>query len=111
MKKIDALNEVMKMWTWLYRHPAQDQKYYVTHVAKLAKPWKNYCPICEFVDDKCSDCLMTWEEMNGTFCTDPESPFRKWKETNTDNPDYRTLYAGEILAMTKTITKRLDTSA
>ena len=107
MQKIEALKEITKMWIWLYKHPAHDREYYVTHVAKLAQPWKNYCPLCNLEDGKCPDCLMKWEEQNGTFCTDPESPLQKWKETTTDNPDYRTLYSGEIIAIAENATGKL----
>jgi hypothetical protein len=107
MQKIEALKEITKMWIWLYKHPAHDREYYVTHVAKLAQPWKNYCPLCNLEDGKCPDCLMKWGEQNGTFCTDPESPLQKWKETTTDNPDYRTLYSGEIIAIAKNATGTL----
>jgi len=108
MKKLEALNEAAKMWTWLYKHPAHDKKYYVTHVVKLEEPWKNDCPICEVVDSSCSDCLMQFEEQQGTFCTDPESPFRKWKETTLDNPDHRTFYAGEMIALAKKAAAKID---
>jgi hypothetical protein len=110
MNKIEALKEATKMWTWLYKHPAHDEKYYVTHVARLSEPWKNNCPVCELAEDTCANCLMTWDEQNGTFCTDPESPFRKWKETRLDNPDFRMMYAGDIIAMTKEISGRLGAS-
>jgi hypothetical protein len=97
--RIEALDDMKKMWMWLYKHPAHDKKYYASYVAKLDRPWKNDCPICDLAEQKCSDCLMQWDEQKDTFCTDTESPFRKWQETTTDNPDYRTLYAGEIIAL------------
>lgn len=111
MKKIEALNEAMKMWVWLYRHPAQDRKYYMTYVAKLDTPWKNDCPLCEISENNCASCLMQTETDKGTFCTDPESPFSKWQTTSLDNPDYRTLYAGEIAAITKNKADALMASA
>jgi len=111
MNKIEALSEVMKMWTWLYKHPAHDETYYVTHVAKLTKPWRNNCPVCDLAEAECTSCLMAWEGQNGTFCTDPESPFRKWQETTLENPDYRTLYAGDIVAMAKRISLGMGASA
>jgi hypothetical protein len=101
--KIEALDDMRKMWMWLYRHPAHDKQYYVSYVANLDKPWKNDCPICDLADGKCSDCLLQLKYLKGTFCTDPESPFRKWKETTTDNPDSRTFYAGEIIALAQEI--------
>lgn len=107
MKKIEALKEITTMWTWLYRHPAHDRKYYETHVAKLDQPWRNDCPICNQETDSCPDCPMKWEEQNGTFCTDPESPLQKWKETTLDNPDFRTLYSGEIIAIAQKAMGRL----
>ena len=103
MNKIAAVNEVEKMWTWLYKHPAHDENYYVKHVARLQKPWKNNCPACDLVEGVCANCLMAWENQSTTFCTDPESPFRKWQETTLDNPDYRTMYAGDIIALARTI--------
>jgi hypothetical protein len=110
MKKIDALKEITAMWTWLYKHPAHDRTFYEAHVAKLDQPWKNDCPICNQEADTCPDCPMKWEEQKGTFCTDPESPLQKWKETSTDNPDYRTLYSGEIIAIANKAMKRLTAS-
>ena len=107
LAKIEALDDLTKMWMWLYKHPAHDKKYYVSHVANLDRPWKNDCPLCDLADQKCSDCLMKWEEQKGTFCTDPESPFLKWEETTTDNPDYRTLFAGEIIALAQGIKEKL----
>jgi hypothetical protein len=107
MKKIEALKEIATMWTWLYKHPAHDRKYYETYVAKLNQPWRNDCPICDQEADICPDCPMKLEEQNGTFCTDPESPLQKWQATTTDHPDYRTLYSGEIIAIAQKAMRRL----
>ena len=96
------------MWTWLYKHPAHDRKYYTTYVAKVEKPWKNDCPICDLADDSCQDCPMKGEGQTGTFCTDPESPFQKWMMTSLDKPDYRTLYSGEIIAIAQKALGRLN---
>ena len=41
--KIETLNDMIKMWMWLYKHPAHDQNYYVSYVAHLDRPWKNNC--------------------------------------------------------------------
>ena len=59
MKIAEMSKEMVKMWTWLYKHPAHDREYYVTHVAKLSKPWKNLCPLCdmELTGDKCTKVL------------------------------------------------------
>lgn len=111
MKKLEALNEMTKMWIWLYKHPAQDKKYYVTHVAKLEKAWKNDCPLCEVAENNCSNCLIQLDEQQGTFCTDPESPFKKWKATSLDKPDYRTWYAGKIIAMAQEATGTMGGAA
>jgi hypothetical protein len=107
MNKIDALKEIAIMWTWLYKHPAHDRKYYETYVAKLSQPWKNDCPICDQETDTCPECPMQYPEQNGTFCTDPESPLQKWKTTATSNPDFRTLYSGEIVAIAQNAIERL----
>ena len=109
MNRIDAINETEKMWTWLYKHPAHDELYYVKHVAKMQKPWKNNCPVCELADGACSSCIIAWD--NGTFCTDPESPYSKWQATTLDNPDYRTLYAGDIIAITRTLRREIGALA
>jgi hypothetical protein len=108
MKKLEALDEAAKMWIWLYKHPAHDKKYYVTYVAKPEHPWKNDCPICEVVENSCLNCLIQLDEPHGTFCTDPESPFLKWKATTLDNPDHRTFYAGEIIALAEKAAKKLE---
>ena len=108
MDKIHALKEVTAMWTWLYRHPAHDREYYEAHVAKLNQSWKNDCPICDLETGSCPECPMKYAEQNGTFCSDPESPLQKWKATTLDNPDFRTLYSGEIIAIAQDATKRLE---
>jgi hypothetical protein len=110
MEQLEALKEISTMWTWLYKHPAHDIKYYETHVAKLDQPWKNGCPICDLEVGNCPDCPMKWEEQNGTFCADPESPLQKWKATTTDLPDFRTLYSGEIIAIAQKAMERLAAS-
>ena len=99
MEKIQALKEIVKMWIWLYKHPAHDRAYYVNHVVKLDKPWKNFCPLCDLENGKCPDCLMKYEEQKGTFCSDPESPLQKWKATPLDYPDSRTMHSGSIIAI------------
>ncbi len=113
MKVVDRSKEMVKMWTWLYKHPAHDREYYVTHVAKLSKPWKNLCPLCdlELTGDKCTNCLMSGEGQKVTFCSDPESPLNKWKITDTSNPDNRTYYAGEIIAIAQKLMGKLKGSA
>lgn len=105
MEKQEALNEVLKMWTWLYKHPAHDKEYYGTYVSRQTKPWKNNCPVCEIADDTCSNCLLTVDDPKETFCTAPDSPYRKWLETPVDNPDYRTLYAGDIIALARKVNR------
>jgi hypothetical protein len=112
MKILEMATEMVAMWTWLYKHPAHDREYYVTHVAKLAKPWKNLCPLCELelIGDKCTNCLMTSEEQKGTFCADPESPLNKWNATSTDNPDNRTYYAGEVMVIARNLIGKLRDS-
>jgi hypothetical protein len=113
MKVVDRSKEMVKMWTWLYKHPAHDREYYVTHVAKLSKPWKNLCPLCdlELTGDKCTNCLMSGEGQKVTFCSDPESPLSKWKITDTSNPDNRTYYAGEVIAIAQKLMGKLKGSA
>lgn len=112
MKVAEMSQEMVKMWTWLYKHPAHDREYYVTHVAKLSKPWKNLCPLCdlELTGDKCSKCLMAEADQKATFCSDPESPLNKWKTTDTNNPDNRTYFAGEVVAVAQRLTGRLGAS-
>jgi hypothetical protein len=39
--KIEALDDMRKMWMWLYKHPAHDKQYYVSYVANLDRPWGN----------------------------------------------------------------------
>ena len=113
MKVFEMSKEMVKMWTWLYKHPAHDREYYITHVAKLNQPWKNLCPLCELEKDgeKCSKCLMTEEPQKGTFCSDPESPLNQWKNTATNNPDNRTYFAGKIIAIAKKIMVKFSASA
>ena len=46
-----------------------------------------------------------------TFCADPESPINKWKTTNTNNPDNRTYYAGEVIAIARKLMGKAGGSA
>lgn len=96
MVRQDALDEFKKMWTWLYRHPAHDRRYYVEHVAKPEPVWKNDCPLCEIADGECKECLTLWDEGRGSLCSDPDSPQSKWGKTQLDDPDFRSWYAGKI---------------
>ncbi len=106
MKKETALEEFKKMWTWLYRHPAHDKRYYVKHVAKPEEGWKNDCPLCTVSEGECQECLALWDKGKGSLCDDPESPLSKWKETHKNDPNFRTWYAGKIADIaSKAITK------
>lgn len=98
MERRIALEEFKKMWTWLYKHPAHDTKYYVSHVAKPQTPWKNDCPLCALsASGECGECKTLWDEGHGSLCADPESPLSKWKKTQLQDPDFRTWYAGKIV--------------
>lgn len=97
MERNDALKEFKKMWTWLYKHPAHDNKYYVRHVIKPETAWKNDCPLCALSDGECKECGKLWDEGRGSLCSDPESPLSKWRKTHRNDPNYRTWYAGKIV--------------
>lgn len=97
MDKDTALQEFKKMWLWLYQHPAHDKQYYVEHVAKPEPPWLNDCPLCSIATDECTECLVLWNNGQGSLCTDPASPYSKWKQTSTNEPHQRTWFAGEIM--------------
>jgi hypothetical protein len=98
MERRIALEEFKKMWTWLYKHPAHDSKYYVSHVAKPQPAWKNDCPLCALSKSgECGECKTLWDEGHGSLCSDPESPLSKWKKTQLQDPDFRTWYAGKIV--------------
>jgi hypothetical protein len=101
----EALQELKKMWIWLYQHPAHDKKYYVEHVVKAEPPWKNDCPLCAIAEDNCKECLLLWDNGHGSLCSDPASPLSKWKETHLNNPDYRTWYAGQMIDITQNALK------
>jgi len=92
----DAAYEFKKMWTWLYRHPAHDQKYYIKHVAKADEAWKKDCPLCHLSEKECQDCLILWDEGRGPLCEDMESPLSKWKSTPLNDPNFRMWYAGKV---------------
>jgi hypothetical protein len=95
----EAVSEFKKMWTWLYRHPAHDQKYYIKHVAKADQPWKNDCPLCHLSEGECRECLALWDKGNGTLCEDPGSPLSQWRGTHLNNPNFRMWYAGKLADM------------
>lgn len=97
-----ALQEFKKMWTWLYRHPAHDKKYYVKNVAKADPRWKNDCPLCQISgEDDCKECLLLWDNGEGSLCSDPASPLSKWQKTHRNDPNFRTWYAGQIVDITQ----------
>lgn len=102
MERKEALNEFRKMWIWLYKHPAQDNKYYVNYVAKPIPPWKNNCPLCALSakGEKCHECKSMWDSGHGSLCTDPDSPLVKWRNSSVEEPDNRTWYAGRIVQLT-----------
>ena len=102
MDKNIALKEFHKMWVWLYKHPSHDKTYYVNHVAKPDVKWENDCPLCTISeDDDCNECLVIWDNGQGSLCSDPSSPLSKWKETDTHEPHRRTWYAGQIVGLSK----------
>jgi len=97
MKK-EALTEFKKMWTWLYRHPAHDRKYYIQHVAMPEGGWEKNCPLCALsASHSCQECLEVWDQGNGNLCEDPQSPFNRWKNTHISDPNNRTWYAGRLI--------------
>ena len=97
MERRDALQEFRKMWIWLYKHPAQERNYYMKYVAKAEPAWKNDCPLCALSDGECKECKSLWDKGHGSLCADPESPLFKWRNTDVNNPDSRTWYAGRIV--------------
>lgn len=105
MEFVDKAKELLKMWTWLYKHPAHDREYYIAHVAKLDKAWSNSCPFCELEmsGGKCAKCHISGDEMKDTFCCDQESPLSKWKATDVSDPNNRTYYAGEVISVAKNL--------
>lgn len=96
-------NEILnfkKMWGWLMGFPAHDQRYYMTHVARLDTRWVNDCPLSNKSEvSKCDGCKMLWKSEQGTLCTDTSSPLYKWKHTDTDHPDDRSYYASQIAVL------------
>jgi len=98
MERKIALQEFKKMWTWLYKHPAHDGKYYVQHVAKANPAWRNECPLCALAKEgECQECKSLWDTGHGSLCSDPESPLRQWRKTAASDPDLRTWYAGKLI--------------
>jgi hypothetical protein len=106
MERSEALQEFKKMWTWLYKHPAHDSKYYVKHVAKPEQGWKNDCPLCALSDGECKECNALWDQGNGSLCSDPESPFSQWRKTHLNDPNFRTWYAGKIVDLADQVIKK-----
>jgi len=98
MENTQAMEEFKKMWTWLYRHPAHDKKYYVKHVAKADPAWRNDCPLCDMApeDKGCTECLKIWDKGQGSLCDDPDSPLSRWKKAKLNDPNFRSWYAGQI---------------
>lgn len=99
MDKKTAMQEFKKMWLWLYQHPAHDKKYYVDYVARVQPRWLNDCPLCTVATDACTGCLDLWNNEGKNLCTDPVSPYSKWKATSVDEAHHRTWYAGEIVKL------------
>ncbi len=109
MVRYEALDEFKKMWTWLYRHPAHDKKYYVKHVAKADPAWIKDCPLCHLSDGECIECLTIWDEGNGSLCEDQNSPMNKWSNTHLSDPNFRSWYAGKIADIASRAIKSSDT--
>ncbi len=100
MRGKNDLDNFMKMWTWLYSHPAHDRKYYMRHVAKLNDMWENSCPLSTSPKaHECGGCQMLWQSDKGTLCTDPDGPLYKWNKTDRQQPDVRSFYAGHVAAL------------
>jgi hypothetical protein len=100
MERTKALQEFKKMWTWLYKHPAHDGKYYVQHVAKPQPAWRNECPLCALAKEgECQECKALWNSAAGSLCSDPASPLRQWRKTETADPDLRSWYAGKLVGL------------
>lgn len=95
----EALQELKKMWTWLYKHPAHDQKYYIQHVIKADSEWQKDCPLCEHLEGDCSQCLTIYDKGNGTICEDLQSPVNRWRNTHLADPDYRMWYASKVVGI------------
>lgn len=93
----ETLTEFKKMWTWLYSHPAHNQKYYIKHVIKVEPAWEKDCPICHQSGGKCDECNALWDKGNGTLCEDLESPLNRWRNTHLSDPNYRMWYAGKVI--------------
>lgn len=107
MVRKEALQEFRKMWIWLYKHPAHDKKYYAKHVAKPDPLWKKDCPLCELSPGSdCIECKSLWDQGKGSLCTDPESPYSKWRQTHLNDPNYRTWYAGKIIDLAEQAIKK-----
>jgi len=96
MATTNELKEFQKMWTWLSSHPAHNQEYYMKHVAKLATPWRDSCPLCHTAEGPCRNCEALWQSKYGGLCSDKNSPLNKWRQTSVDDPDNRTWYANRI---------------
>lgn len=93
----ETLLEFKKMWIWLYKHPAHDQKYYIKHVIKSDSEWQNDCPVSQQFEGNCSECLSIYDNGSGTLCEDQQSPLNKWRKTHLADPNYRMWYAGKVI--------------
>ena len=108
MDYTNAMEEFQKMWTWLYRHPAHDKRYYVKHVVKADPAWRNDCPLCDTAEDDsgCKECLKLWDKGKGSLCADPDSPLSRWKSANLNDPNFRSWYAGQVADLAKKAAQR-----
>ena len=100
MTKQDNLSNFKKMWTWLCGFPAHDREYYMKYVIRLDEMWPNSCPLSNNSKEKnCDGCKVLWDSREGTLCTDPNAPLYKWKATERQQPDDRSLYASQVAVL------------
>lgn len=101
--KREALQACIDGWLWQAKHL---NSVYKSNNPKL-QGYRNYCPCCEYhtthKGEYCNQtCLVPWP---GVRCLADESPYYKWKNSETDKE--REKYALQIVKLARKALREL----
>jgi hypothetical protein len=91
MTKKEVRDSGMKVWKWLWEHPASSCKTHTPYWDEI-KDYQNACAACEFkgIALNCKEgCPLGWDK-----CSSDDSPYLHWEQA--DNPTDRAYFAKKI---------------
>ena len=112
LAKRQSLEETVKMWDWLAKHPENGKQNYLREI-KYAHNLTNNCFLCEYTlafdkkerpndkyhEEACHHCPIKWaryDEVNALRCCDEKSPYALWEHVDTLLRNrYRRIWAAE----------------